>query len=295
MLGRGLVVGVALAVAITACSGDGDDEPTAAPSSSRSEPTPEMTDAPATAAVDPTVRRAETTTSVPTTVAVPASESESESEPVAPTATPASPPAPPPQEAPPASTAPAASTVPPPQPRGAEPPCTSEALDAAAGPASAHTWDDLVCVAGYAHAYLAGSDSSAPSPELVFLAEDGRWRELARGSELDGSPDLAGMPPEVLEAFQLVGPGAQPPDGAPCDVLSLAAATRSVEPGAALDDLRCAGTFARARAVLSGGQALDLLFGVGPAGWRELASAPDLTGTGAVDLVPSDLREPLGL
>lgn len=289
MLGRGLIVGVALAVAITACSGDGDGEPTAAPSSSRPEPTPAMTDAPATAAVDPTVRRPEPTTSVPTTVAVPSSES------VAPTVAPASPPVPPSQEAPPASTATTASTVPPPQPRGAEPPCTSEALDAAAGPASAHTWDDLVCVAGYAHAYLAGSDSSAPSPELVFLAEYGRWRELARGSELDGSPDLAGMPPEVLDAFQLVGPGTQPPDGAPCDVPSLAAATRSVEPGAALEDLRCAGTFARARAVLSGGQALDLLFGAGPAGWRELASAPDLAGTGAVDLVPSDLRAPLGL
>lgn len=288
MLGRRLVVGVVLAVATTACSGGGADAPTAAPNPSSPASTPTITDPPTTTAATP-VRATESTTSLPTTAAVTAPDT------AAPAPAQAPAPASAPPSAPPASTAPAATTVPPPQPRGAEPPCTSEALDEAAGPAWAHTWDDVVCVAGYAHAYLAGADSSAPSPELVFLAEDGRWRELARGSELDGSPDLAGMPPEVLDAFQLVGPDAPPSDGAPCDVLTLAAASRSVEPGAALEDLRCAGTFARARAVLPGGRALDLLFGAGPAGWRELASAPDLAGTGAVDLVPSDLRAPLGL
>lgn len=193
-----------------------------------------------------------------------------------------------------------------------EPPCEEAALDAVAAPAEAHLWDDLSCVNGYAHAFLTFEDPAAASPEFVFVAGGDQWIVLVSGTQLDGDPALAGVPPEVLAAFQLVGPGgagtgALPPppgDGSPppptppavavpCDGAALAAAA-GYEPDVPLSAPVCVGDYARMQADVGDGLLIDHVFAAGPSGWRVLVSGFDLTSDPTLLALPADVRAGLG-
>jgi hypothetical protein len=192
-----------------------------------------------------------------------------------------------------------------------EPPCEETALDAVAAPAEAHLWDDLLCVGGYAHAFLTFEDPAAMSPEFVFVAGGDQWIALASGPQLDGDPALAGVPPEALAAFQLVGPGgaggdAQPPppaDGSPpptapavavpCDAAALAIAA-GYDADVPLSAPVCVGDYARLQADVGDGLTVDSVFAAGPSGWRVLVSGFDLANDPTVLALPADVRRGLG-
>ncbi len=205
----------------------------------------------------------------------------------------------------------AGDAVPNPVPVG-EPPCDEAALDAVAAPAEVHVWDDLLCVNGYAHAFLTFEDPAAASPEFVFVAGGDQWIVLASGTQLDGDPALSGVPPEVLAAFQLVGPGgagedAQPPppaDGSPppptppavavpCDAAALAAAA-GYEPDVPLSAPVCVGDYARMQADVGDGLLVDQVFAASPSGWRVLVSGFDLASDPTVLALPAGVRSGLG-
>ncbi len=298
---RCLLAGVLVpaAVMVTACSGGGED---ATPSTA-----PAATAAPATAADG--VAAGTGAGAGPVLggdAAIDAGVDDASGDPVtaAPAATPSGAEAT--SSTAPAPVEPASSAVPPGvRPDRSAPPCTAEALDATAAPDEAHTWDDVLCVSGYAHAYLTYADPAVASSEVVFYAERGAWRELVRGAVLDGAPALAGVPADVLVAFQLAPPAESPPPpasvatppeaAAPCTPEALAAASVSVPPGTSLREWRCVAGYARARADLGSGTVLDMVFAAGPSGWRELASGAELTASPAVAALPPDVRAELGL
>ena len=210
-----------------------------------------------------------------------------------------------------AATTAASDAAPNPMPAG-EPPCEEAALDAVAAPAEPHLWDDLLCVGGYAHAFLTFEDPAAPSPEFVFVAGGEEWIVLVSGAQLDGDAALGGVPPDVLAAFQLVGPGApgddaQPPppaDGSPppptppgvavpCDAAVLAVAA-GYEPDVPLSAPLCVGDYARMQADVGDGVVVDTVFAASPSGWRVLVSGFDVSSDPTVLALPADVRSGLG-